>query len=96
MPEGTSKEEVMQKAIAAGIATESDFGITAEQPKEKAKAAEDKAKYTLAKPAAVGKKDSAIEAAMAARSRKRQDNAIGDMFEQPTLEDTGYKPRWQN
>lgn len=65
-------------------------------PKEKAQAAADKAKYTLAKPAAVGKKDSALEAAMAARARKRQDNAIGDMFEQSALEDTGYKPRWQN
>ena len=65
-------------------------------PKEKQQAAADKAKYTLAKPAAVGKKDSALEAAMAARARKRQDNATGELFDQPPLEDTGYKPRWQN
>ena len=35
VPEGTSKEEVMQKAIAAGIATESDFGAAPKQPEEK-------------------------------------------------------------
>lgn len=35
VPDGTPKEVVMQKAIAAGLATEADFGIAAEQPKEK-------------------------------------------------------------
>ena len=35
VPEGTSKEEVMQKAIAAGIATESEFGAAPKQPEEK-------------------------------------------------------------
>lgn len=32
VPEGTSRQEIMQRAIAAGLATESDFGIEQSRP----------------------------------------------------------------
>lgn len=34
VPEGTPKEEIARKAIAAGLATEQDFGFAAPQPKQ--------------------------------------------------------------
>lgn len=48
-------------------------------PKEKAQAAADKAKYTLAKPAAQNKKDAALEQAQQLRSKRLHDTT-GSLF----------------
>lgn len=42
VPEGTSKDDIARKAISAGLATESDFGIQTESPNTQSPEPEDK------------------------------------------------------
>lgn len=48
--------------------------------KEKAQAASDKAKFTIAKPASQNRKEAALEKAQILREQRRQGNAMGDFF----------------